>query len=1075
MAQISEWLRDHKLDQLLTVFEANDIDMEILFDLTDDELKELGLTLGLRKRLRSAIDSGRGAGSETVPSSSDSANPPTTVTATTAETVAAAERRQLTTMFVDLVGSTSISERLDPEDMRDIILSYQNSVAGLVTRHRGHVAKYMGDGVLCYFGWPMAHEDDAQRATRTGLKILSALGELKNPTKEKLAARVGIATGLVVVGDLIGEGAAREEAVVGDTPNLAARLQSLAAPDEVLVAETTRQLLKDTFDLTALGSVEVKGLERKIEAWRVVGERSMASRFESDAESNALPMIGREHELGLVLEGWKRAQRGEGQVAILIGEAGIGKSRLTRAVIDAVGRSDHYRISFHCSPYHTDSSFHPIIQQLTHAAQLSDADSPDEKLDKLEANFLVSDPRVLAEILQIDTGRRYEPHNLSPQQMRNRILESTAEEVCALAQQKPVLLVVEDAHWIDASTLEALELCLDQIVDQNVFILITGRPTFEYRFGGHPIVNRFTLNRLGSNQTASVLSAITGGKSLPDELITEIAARTDGVPLFIEELTKTILESGQLRETDTSYQMVGSLSRMTIPATLHDSLMARIDRLQPVKEIAQMAACIGRRFDDAVLSQIAQKDPTTLSDALRQLEEAELIFRTGTPPNVSYVFKHALVRDVAYESLLKKRRKEFHHRIFDVFEADPGISAELTAHHATEAGLTERAVMLWGEAGSAAQARPAYEEAVNHLRMALSVVDDLTTDPKWREREVRLLVQLAQVYVAKEGYASREASEVFAQAMEHIDDIQDAELRVAIFYGIWIAPYIGNRLHHGLELANDLVEMMDKETDPISPLISRRMRAATLISMGRSTEALIDLDISYELYKTAKLEDFSSKFAQDPGVQIWCYQLLAYYASGQQEKALEVCQKAIERAHEINHANTICYAGLHAATLAIWMDDPQKLRSINLEIKKLAAEHSMSLWNLFCDIHDAVADCMEDRPEAAQQLDRDIATYKEGGGGLWETLYLNQMAKMHLRTKNLPAAHATLERAMSEIDTSGEQWVEAELHRCLGDYHCAMGDQNRAKEAYGRAMKIAQQQKAPLLEERARNSMASMA
>lgn len=1061
MSDLKQWLQQRNLANLEETLVENEIDLDILFDLSDEDLRELGLSLGARKRLRTAIEvgaqmDGPEASSKQEPGSRE------------------AERRHLTTLFLDLVGSTALSARFDPEDISEVLTRYQNAVAGIVTRYEGHVAKYMGDGVLCYFGWPIAHEDDAMRAAQSALDVIKAMQGIRAPDGQALSVRAGAATGLVVVGDLVGEGAAQEEAVVGDTPNLAARLQALAEPGQVIVADATKNLIQGKFEVEAIGRVSLKGLEEPVQAWQVVGERSLESRFEQDRLAPALPLIGRDHELALILERWRRACSGEGQVTVLIGEAGIGKSRLTRAAIDEIRAEEYYRLSYHCSPYHTDSSFYPAIRQILHATGIIETDTTQRKLKKLKSNLRVADPRIIAALLQIEATGEDGSLDLTPNQIRNQIMEETAREVQALSREKPVLLVVEDAHWSDASTLAMLEACLDKIVDERVMILITGRPTFSHGFGGHPIVSRLTLNRLGSDHTTSVLTKITGGKSLPRELVAEIISRTDGVPLFIEELTKTIIESGDLRETQDAYELKGPISRVSIPSTLHDSLMARIDRLQPIKEIAQMAACIGRSFERSALARIATVDDKVLDDALTQLEHSELIFRRGMPPDVSYMFKHALVRDVAYESLLKRRRQEIHHRLVDVFEADPTASPELTAHHATEAGLTEKSVLLWGAAATEAQARPAYIEAVNHLQSALREVAKLLDHAQWREKELALLVQLAQVHIAKDGYGSTEASESFARALERVEMTKDPELRVAIYYGMWIGPYIGNELRNAFELVSRLVKDMAAEPDPVPRLISRRMRAATLIAMGRSPEALDDLNQAYALYQTAEIVDFSSKFAQDPGVQIWCYMLLAQWMCGDEQGALETANQSLLRARELKHANTICYAGLHDVALSIWIGNVVRAREINNEIRTLSNEYDMALWKNYVAIHDAVIACMADEPEAPTKLDEALDEYKTKGGWLWVTLYLAEQAKALLRAGEPEKAKAVVERAFREQAATGENWAEAELHRISGEILNYQNDAIGAAAAFNEAITVAQSQQATLLEARAMRSQEAL-
>jgi class 3 adenylate cyclase len=680
---VAAWLRDLGLGQYEGRFRENEIEADILPELTEADLEKLGLPLGPRKRILKAIAN---LGDE------DKAPRRTSLGRPSPDD--AAERRQLTVMFCDLAGSTALSARLDPEDMRHVIRGYQDACSGVVARYDGFLAKFIGDGVLAYFGFPRAHEDDAERAVRAGLEIVGVVGTLKTRAMEKLQVRIGIATGLVVVSDLVGQGAAQEQAVVGDTPNLAARLQGVALPGQVVIAEATRRLLGDVFDITHLGGQSLKGVAGQPSAYRVISERIAESRFEARASGAMSNMVGRDHELALMLERWKQAKAGEGQLVLLSGEAGIGKSRLTRGMIDAVSSEPHMRVSCQCSPYHADSPLYPVIQQLAFAAGIKTDDDNDDKLDRLEKVLVgaESDRPLLAALLGLQTEGRYGTLNLTPQQQRARTLQALVNQLVELSRRKPVLFVLEDAHWIDATTLELVDLCLDRVANAGVMMLVTTRPTFQHGFGGHPIVTKLALNRLGRDQTTSIINRLTNGKTLPGELLDVIAAKTDGVPLFVEEITKTVLESGELRETASAYQLTGPLNRLTIPSTLYDSLMARLDRLQPVKEVAQTAACIGRDFDYRLLKAVSPLDDAALQDALQRLTSAELIFRRGMPPDSAYIFKHALVRDAAYENLLKTRRQTIHARLVEALEANGGAAPELLAHHATVAGMTEPAV-----------------------------------------------------------------------------------------------------------------------------------------------------------------------------------------------------------------------------------------------------------------------------------------------------------------------------------------------------------------------------------------------
>jgi class 3 adenylate cyclase len=624
---IDSWLSGIGLAQYGESFRANDIDVKLLHRLTSDDLKEIGVvSFGHRKKLLEAI-----ATLDAAPEVLSS--PP--VGATPAH---GAERRHLRVMFVDLVGSTALSTQLDPEDMREVIRAYQNAVAGEITRFEGHVAKFMGDGVLAYFGWPRAHEDDAERAVRAGLAIIHAISQLRTPAAKTLLTRIGVASGLVVVGDLVGEGAAQEQAVVGDTPNLAARLQGAGEPGMVVIADEIRHLVGDLFLLRALGRQTFKGIQEPTLAFAVISERTLESRFAARQAGGIAPIVGRDQELALLIERWRQAQIGEGQMVLLSGEAGIGKSRVTEALIEAAAAGPHFLLRHQCSPYHGDSALYPVIQQLVHAAGFADDDSPERRLDKLEMLLARATEKIdesaplMAALMGLDGTSRYGALTLTPQQRRSRILAAFIDQFKGLASRRPLLWVIEDAHWIDPTTLELIELALDPMQSVSTLILITSRPTFVASFAGHPNVTQLALNRLGRTATQGIVDRITRGKRLPEALLDEIAARTDGVPLFVEEMTKAVIESGVLREGEDAYHLDGPLSALAIPRTLHDSLMARLDRLHPVKEVAQTAAVIGRSFDHHTIAALAALPEAELADAMSRLVDAVLVFRRGTPP-----------------------------------------------------------------------------------------------------------------------------------------------------------------------------------------------------------------------------------------------------------------------------------------------------------------------------------------------------------------------------------------------------------------------------------------------------------
>ena len=784
MTDLTAWLSHLGLGQYAEIFRDNDIDQEILAELDENDLKELGISsLGHRKKLLKAI---------AALVSEEVAMP----VATPATPSLEAERRQLTVMFVDLVGSTELSTRLDPEDLRELILAYQNTVAGEITRFEGFIARYMGDGVLAYFGWPRAHEDEAERAVRAALAIITAVSKLTTTEGAALATRIGIATGLVVVGDLIGEGAAQEHPVVGETPNLAARLQSLAEPNTVVISNSTRQLLGEVFDLQSLGPQTLKGITKSVTVYTVLRERALTSRFEARSGPAPSPMVGRDQELALLLERWTQAKAGEGQGVLLIAEAGIGKSRICEALIEAVADEPHRRIRYQCSPYHSDSTLWPVIQQLTHVAGLIVTDPNETRLDKLEKILLAQSGEgataapLIAALLGLEGNSRYGPLNLTPQAQRTRTLEALIGQLLNLAAQQPVLLVLEDAHWIDPTTLELIEQCLDRISNARVLILLTSRPDRQPELSAHPHVTRLILNRLGRVGVEAIITRL-GGDRLTTGMVDAIVERTDGVPLFVEELTKAILETGET----------------TLPASLHDSLIARLDRIPEVKEVSQIAACIGRVFDYSLLAVVAEKPETELVAALDKLVTAELVFRRGVLPEATYTFKHALVRDAAYGSLLKATRRGWHERIAQVLQEQEQFALiitsepELLAHHYTEAGNTQQAIDYWQRAGQRALKRLANVEAVNFLKQGLRMLDQLPGSQTKQHLELKFLLALNPALMASKGTAHDETLSIAARACTLCEQLEESELLITALFSRFSVHMARAELEKALPIA----------------------------------------------------------------------------------------------------------------------------------------------------------------------------------------------------------------------------------------------------------------------------------
>jgi class 3 adenylate cyclase/tetratricopeptide (TPR) repeat protein len=743
---LGDWLRSLGLEQYEAAFRDNKIGERVLPSLTAEDLKEIGVgPVGHRRILLDAIAALRADGGGKAPSVD--AAPPSTAPSVSPED--RAERRQVTVMFCDLVGSTALSARMDPEDLREVISAYQKCVAETVQRFGGFVAKYMGDGVLVYFGYPQAHEDDAERAVRAGLGLVGAVGELK--THAALKTRVGIATGLVVVGDLIGSGASQEKAIVGDTPNLAARLLGIAEPNEVAIADGTRKLLGHLFELEDLGATNLKGIPGSVRCWLVLRPASVESRFDAFHATGLIDLVGREEELELLLRRWSKAKTGEGQVVLLSGEPGIGKSRLTAALLERLASEPHTRLRYFCSPQHTDSALYPIISQMERAAGFTHDDNSQGKLDKLDALLARSltprqDAAVLADMLSLPNDGRYPALEQTPQRRRQRTLETLAAQLEALSRANPVLMIFEDVHWIDPTSLEALGRTVDRLRNLGVLLIVAYRPEFEPPWIGRPNVTVLGLSRFGEREVVAMIAGVSGDKALPESIRQEIIERTDGIPLFVEEMTRAVLEAESEGDARRTAAAVPS-SVLAVPASLHASLMARLDRLGPAKVVAQVGAAIGREFPHALLASVMRKPEAELGSALDRLIAAGLLFRQGVPPHASYLFKHALVQDAAYGTLLREPRRTLHARIAETLEGEFAEIAEsqpeLLARHCTEAGFIEKAMGLWGTAGQRSLARSALVEGVKQLKRALDQIATLPTTPALRREEMKLRVAFA--------------------------------------------------------------------------------------------------------------------------------------------------------------------------------------------------------------------------------------------------------------------------------------------------------------------------------------------
>ena len=869
---LGAWLRSLGLEEYEAAFRQNHIDDSVLPSLTAEDLKDLGIgSIGHRRKLLEAIALLRAEPTTKAPPP----EAPTTVPKPPQDT---AERRQVTVMFSDLVGSTALSARMDPEDLREVISAYQKCVAETVQRFGGFVAKYMGDGVLVYFGYPQAHEDDAERAVRAGLELIQAVGGLKSSAP--LQTRVGIATGLVVVGDLIGSGAAQEQAVVGETPNLAARLQGIAEPNTVVIAESTRKLLGNLFDLQDLGAQDLKGIGGPVRAWAALRPASVESRFEALHASGLTELVGREEELELLLRRWSKAKTGEGQVVLLSGEAGIGKSRLTAALLERLASEPHTRLRYFCSPQHTDSALYPIIGQMERAAGFAHDDTAQAKLDKLDALLAQTstskqDAALFAEMLSLPNDGRYPALDLEPQQRRQKTLEALTAQVEALSRQNPLLMIFEDAHWTDPTSLEVFGRVVDRVRSLPVLLIVTFRPEFEPPWIGRPYVTALTINRLAQRDIEAMIDRVVGNKFIPASVRQDIIERTDGIPLFVEEMTKAVLEAESEEEAQRTAATVPSTA-LAVPASLHASLMARLDRLGPAKEVAQIGAAIGREFSHALLAAVTHKPEAELQSALDRLMAAGLLFRQGVPPHATYLFKHALVQDAAYGTLLREPRRALHARIAEALESQftdiAESQPELLARHCTEAGQIEKAVGLWGKAGQRSLERSALVEAVEQFTRALDQIATLPATPALRREQIKLQVALITPLSHVKGYAAPETKAAAERARLLIEQAEalgeppeDPLLLFSVLYGFFAANFTAFNADVCHDLAAQFLALAEKQKASFPLMLGHGFLGATLLLRGDIAEARAHLDQGIPLYDPAEHRPLARRFGVDQG------------------------------------------------------------------------------------------------------------------------------------------------------------------------------------------------------------------
>jgi class 3 adenylate cyclase/tetratricopeptide (TPR) repeat protein len=997
-----------------------------------------------------------------------------------------AERRQITVMFCDMVGSSALSTQLDPEEQREVVAAFQSACADEIKQLDGMVAQFLGDGVLAYFGYPAAHEDDAERAVRAGLAIIDRIGTAA--ASITLQARVGIASGVVVVGDLAREGVTQENAAIGETTNLAAKLQAIAQPNTVVIAPVTHRLVGGLFEYRDLGRHALKGFKEPLHVRQVLGLSRVESRFDAHHQSGTAPLLGRDEEIALLNRRWQQAIRGEGRVVLVSGEPGIGKSRLLSTLRDFLSAEAHTPLSYFCASTFQDSALHPFIGQLRRAADIERSDSNEQKLGKLEALLASSSGNsadampLLATLLSIPSGERYPLPDMSSQPRKERTFDVLLHLLIQLAAHQPLLIVFEDLHWIDPTSLELLSLAIDQIQGKRILLVATARPEFKPSWPNHPHVSTVSLSRLGHTAVRALVEGITQGKSLPMDVLDQILNRTDGVPLFVEELTKTILESNIVRDAGGRYEMTGPLPPLAIPSTLHGSLLARLDRFASAKSIAQIGAAIGREFSHRLIAAVAALPEEGLREGLTQLNAAELIFQRGEPPAATYQFKHALVQDAAYATLIRSNREQLHKSIVKAlkehFPETEHIEPQLLAKHCDQAALGAEAARYWLKAGRSAIANSSTKEARLQLEQGLQSVRRMPDSVDQKGLEFDLQAALGQAVMAIEGYGSAAVGQTLASAERLAREMDDRTRLHSTLIGLRTFHQVRGELPTAKNYGSQCIELA-RQLDDATLLVQSQINLAhTLCFMGDFSAAH-----SYVAEAASGLEalpaDEKAYSAIGLHPKVWCPALAAWIEChrGYVDKAAHCAQEAIDAARQLGRAQLVDHALFAAAQTCLMRREPELAIKFAIEAGNIAREqgYRMRLALTKCVIGGAHA-MIGRASEGATQISEGIAEYVASGAGAHQTLFLCLLADALGRAQRFDEGLEAVARGEKIAQQTGEHWWDAELYRIKGDLiraGTAHGTES-AEQSYLRSLEIAKNQLAKCWELRTANSLAGL-
>jgi class 3 adenylate cyclase/tetratricopeptide (TPR) repeat protein len=1077
---LTEWLGRYGLGQYAQTFAENNIEYSVLPDLTENDLKKLGVSsLGHRKKLLRAIEAlttARQPTGKTTAVSNVIVVPPPLVQPREAEF------RQITVMFCDLVGSTQLSEKLDPEDLQKLIDAYRVECSTAIRRYGGEVARYFGDGVMAFFGWPRAHEDDAVRAVHTALEIVSGVTKISGPVT--LTCRVGVCSGPVVVGE-IGDSGTWSMDAVGETPNVAARLQSLAAANTVLISESTRRLVSAAFDFQDLGLQELKGVTEALHVYHVLSAKNIASRFEAAHAGSLTPLIGRSSELGLLLDRWQKAKEGDGQVIFLSGIPGVGKSRLLHELKSHIQQEPHVLLHHQCSPYHSQSAFFPVIEQIEQAAQLATREADTDKIAKLKAylprstDSSIEPVPLITKLLSIPSENHVELSGLTPQQIKNRTISTLVDMLLAFSVQGPTLCIFEDAHWLDPSTLELLELMISRIDHVRVLLIVSSRPEFRPTWTTHANTTMHSLTRLSHTEVKAMIRDLLRGGSIPQPVLDQIIEKADGVPLFIEELTNSMLSApSQTRGTS---KRTAQPALLRVPDTLSDALMERLDRVAPSRRLAQIAAVIGREFSYDLLSAASQVDEDDMLSALSLLEQADIIYRVGISPFVRFAFKHVLLRDAIYDSLLRTKRQQIHADIAAILEHDfPELAEnqpEVLAYHYQEAGNHQLAIRCWFVSGQGALAHSANVEAIANFRKALQLLNALPETPERTKQEIDIQLALGIPLIAVQGYASAETREAFSRARTLCLRLGNIPQYFQALFGLWGHSWMGGKNDDALRMADEFLSRSRALSDPVPLMVAHRVMGSTLLTIGDFQSSANHFEETIKLSISKGKQPLYSLYMVEP--QAASLLLLSWdlWFLGYPDQSLSRVSEALALAQDLGHPYTVAFAHYMTSVVHLLRGDAVRAFESAEKSFEMSQEQRFSLYMILSRISRsrAVGD-LGRLGEARAEIALGIDDARRNGVGFMLPMMDSWLADMHAKAGENECALSIVEGILANIgDVTGRAW-EAELHRQRAQILVALNPSKvrEAESHFEKSIEVARGQNAKSLELRAATSLAEL-